>query len=95
MMMNTKETNDRYDRYVRQGDKSLVLSKGLPQVYLKGLMPILYPQDGKGAQELIPENTTWENSSYVRYQHESKSKVKMSRQKQRRQKGCPCSHPQT
>jgi hypothetical protein len=59
-------------------------------------MPGWYTQDGKGIQEPTPGTTTWETSSYVRYQDESRSKVKMSGQRQRRMKRwLPHTHPQT
>lgn len=58
-------------------------------------MPARCPRDGKGAQEPIPGITNWETRPDIRYLDESKPKVKMGGQRQRRQKSCPHSHPRT
>ena len=80
-MMNSDEYKYDEYKYDKVGNKSHLLSRGLPQMQLKGLMSGCYVWDGKGIWEPTPGNITQENGPYVRYQDESKPKVKMSSQK--------------
>jgi hypothetical protein len=76
---------NRCDKYNRGDDGNCgVLSRGLPQMELKALMPGQCSQDGKGVWEPIPSNTAWDTSPYVRHQDESRPKVKVSRKDGRR-----------
>lgn len=68
---------NRYDRYDRLGNESRELSRRLPQVELKGHIPVQCPWNGKGFRKLISSTITWETSPYDRYEDESKLKVKV------------------
>ena len=69
-MMNSDEYKYDEYKYDKVGNKSHLLSRGLPQVQLKG--PLWYSQDEKVVQETSP---------YVRDQDEFKPEVKMSGKK--------------